>query len=68
MKTINHICAIFIKQIKDSLKNRLVLVVFFMFPILALVFKEIVSEVELDFIYNDEYCNGTYYIYVKYCF
>ena len=50
MKTINHICAIFIKQIKDSLKNRLVLVVFFMFPILALVFKEIVSEVELDFI------------------
>ncbi len=29
MKTINHICAIFIKQIKDSLKNRLVLVVFF---------------------------------------
>jgi len=50
MNAINHIKAIFIKQIKDSLKNKLVLVVFFMFPILALVFKGIVSDTEFDLI------------------
>ena len=49
MSALHHIAAVFRKQVKDSFKNRLILVVFFMFPVLAMVFKEIVSKEELDF-------------------
>lgn len=48
MNVFIHIYAIFIKQFKDSLKNRLLLVIFFMFPMLALVFKGIVSDAEFN--------------------
>lgn len=50
MSSIAHIYAIFVKQVKDSLRNRMIAMVFVMFPILALVFKGIVSEDELNFI------------------
>lgn len=46
MTAFAHVYAVLIKQIKDSLKNRMILVIFFMFPILAVIFKSIVSENE----------------------
>lgn len=50
MNVYNHISAIFIKQIKDSLKNPLTIVVFFMFPILSYIFKGLVSDEEFAYL------------------
>ncbi len=48
MTFVAHITAIFIKQVKDSLTNRLTLLIFLFFPLLSIVFKCIVSEAEIQ--------------------
>lgn len=47
MTSLIHIRAIFHKQIKDALANRLTILIFLLFPLLAIVFKGIVNENEL---------------------
>ena len=48
MNSIFRIYAVFIKQVKDSINNRLIIMLFFMFPILAIIFKGLVKAEELD--------------------
>lgn len=47
MNSFFHILAIIHKQVRDSLKNRLILMIFFMFPALAIVFNFIVDKATL---------------------
>lgn len=45
---IAHLAAIMKKQVKDSYRNPLILVIFLMFPIMSIVFKGIVSDDEFE--------------------
>lgn len=40
----NNICTIFVKQIKDTLKNKAVLIQFLMFPLMAVIMENIVPN------------------------
>lgn len=50
MRSKAHIIAVLKKQIKDSVRNPLILVIFFMFPILSFFFKGVVSDEEFEII------------------
>ena len=43
MKSLINISAVFLKQLKDSLKNKLIIFIFFMFPIMCLIFKYVLE-------------------------
>ncbi|MDY6357835.1 MAG: ABC transporter permease [Catonella sp.] len=43
----NHVFAIMMKQFKDSIRNKMIIVVFFMFPVLALAFSYLLPTNEL---------------------